>query len=586
MKRFHHNDAELVKFVNMKISELTQLQHTPLGPTFSELTFEECEQNLILYRMSKKFEAPDNTAALSRRKKTLEAVLSYDEQGLTSFSPQSMVLCPYVRKQLYEVRNQMRHHSRSYVYDVRSLEITSGETLVSADGDTSLLAKLRDRTQWCVTPDCFELFADIAWKHPAIKRQVKHHFKGVLLQFGPWHPASIRRMNAWLWNKHKGHSKPAYQIFKEKLRKVVTFVSGARFTTVPKNNKVDRVIECEAMCNMIVQRVIANGIRNIISTQFGIDLNSSQDLHKKLITDVNNATIDLANASNSVWVSVVKWMIGDTRVERHVMASRSAVVNVEDELIHLNMVAPMGNGFTFELMTWLLLEFSRNLDSFAHVYGDDIIIDKDVAPDLIDVLNAIGFSTNIEKTFIHGDFRESCGGFTHKGLPILSYEFTWASDLFEALINVNKLRNLIYTMTHTVVRKQLERAYHEIVASLPLLCLSGGDPADRSLTDGVIIDTKRLMRLHRKCNKTRALYQKMVSKHRDLLKDLQLNHVYVRLAVTVATKTYRKAPTHVSDPHWVSYYLYNGRVSAPSYRRTQLQTKFVICEVGSVIPLT
>ena len=91
-------------------------------------------------------------------------------------------------------------------------------------------------------------------------------------------------------------------------------------------------------------------------------------------------------------------------------------------------------------MTLILLCFTRNLDSSSRVFGDDIIIKANDANHLIDVLQVCGWQTNLTKTFLHGNFRESCGGFVSCGRKIVSYDFHYSADIFDALVNVNKLR--------------------------------------------------------------------------------------------------------------------------------------------------
>jgi len=71
----------------------------------------------------------------------------------------------------------------------------------------------------------------------------------------------------------------------------------------------------------------------------------------------------------------------------------------------------MGNGATFSLETLIFCACCYAVGSKAFsVYGDDIIIESDLAEALIRLLAFIGFSVNTEKSYI-GDisFRESCG---------------------------------------------------------------------------------------------------------------------------------------------------------------------------------
>lgn len=571
-----------VNFVNERINMLTEIPSTPLGPSYSEMSKSDVQDSLILYRLGKGYERPRAEAARERKIRSLEAVKAYDAAGIRNFDPATMELDPFIRKALYETRNNIRAHARSYVFDVGSLEITNGETVVSARGDTSILAKLRDVSQWNVTTDNFDLAVRVCYTNRALKRQAKYHF---WRQKRDEHGCLSRKTKAAI--VHSLYSKVGvsgksvgYSVFYHMMEDIVTFVRGARFTTVPKNNEKDRVIECEALLNMIVQRVIAAGIKKLIKKHFEIDLERSQDLHKKLITDTQNATVDLANASNSVWMAVVEWFLGDTHIFKHISSSRSEMVLIDDEYCYLNMVAPMGNGYTFELMTWLLLELSRYLDDFSFVYGDDIIVDKDVAANLVHILSTIGFQTNVQKTFLDGPFRESCGGFTYNGEYLTSYDFSWAPDMYHALINVNKLR-IAMQFVSTSLRIYMEDVYHSILKVTPALCFATGDPRDASLDQGILVSNKYYDKVRWSDLSYRKVHALMKARHAETLVNYQISHMYVKASFYIKSKQYRVVPKVVSDPHWISHYLYGGRVTAPTYRHTQHGFNLVLCELGS-----
>lgn len=52
------------------------------------------------------------------------------------------------------------------------------------------------------------------------------------------------------------------------------------------------------------------------------------------------------------------------------------------------------------------------------VYGDDIIVPVDEARSLINYLSILGFQTNVDKTYLSGNFRESCGGDFLNGIDV------------------------------------------------------------------------------------------------------------------------------------------------------------------------
>lgn len=577
-KRFEaHQHSDIVEYVNSEILHLTKLQCVPLGPDYSTMEYEEVQNNLALYRLSKNFERPSTEGETERKNRTILSALKYDADGISSFNPAKMALPPHVRKVLYEVRNQINTLVDSYRFSVGSAQITTGESFISSNGDTSILAKLRDQSQWCVTPECFDLFAGIAYRTLALKRQVKYFYWQNLRKFGPvrqdYHKWVLSR---GLYEKYKDSKNVGFECFKWMLRKVVTFVGGTRFTTVPKSNEVDRLIECEAMCNMIVQRVIAKGIIRILEKEYGIFLPMSQDLHKGIIRSSNTiATIDLKNASNSVWMSVVEWLFKGTRLLNHVKNSRCSHVIVNDEWYYLNMVAPMGNGFTFELMTLMLTIFIKHYDPSGRVFGDDIIINQNKAVELIELLQHIGFQTNVQKTFITGHFRESCGGFVSHGRRCHSFEFQWAEDMFDSIVLINKLR-LLSQHCYGMTKKILTTTYHRIRTRMPLLCFCGSGDTDTRL-EHVIYESRRYVETrHRNDVPMRKLFKLKCLEQRNALKNYQASPTQVCMFVYKKSISYRRTPLHVYEPHWVSYYLYSGRVIAPTRRRQEVTSQMVL----------
>lgn len=600
MKRFKTDQhAELVSFVNEQIAQAARIPHIPLGSSYSQMSDDEIQNSLAVHRIADKFERPNDGNSKIRKDATIKEALNYDADGIIEFCPAKMVMDPQIRKKLYETRNLLSTVTSSYAYSVGLIEVTTGETFWSSGGDTSVLAKLRDKSQWCVTPECFDLFASTAYRVPALKKQVRWHYYNLFKQHeklylsmvrfytdkeGESEERHVKHARRYFWKRihkqnlglvyteHKDSRDIGFICFKEMLRKVVTFVGGTRFTTVPKNNVKDRVIECEAFCNMIVQRIIAAGIKKLIGDHFKIDLASAQYKHKAIISRWFDmiATIDLKNASNSNWMAVVRWLYAKSRLLRHVEFSRCSHVKIGDDWAYLNMVAPMGNGFTFELMTLTLLACCRVFDDTSRVFGDDIIVSKGVAPDLIALLKVLGYATNDTKTFIDGNFRESCGGFVSRTRKYLSYEFRWADDLFDAIVLVNKLKNLLTVVTgQTLV--ELTKIYQRIIDVVPLLCCCGYDKDIVPLEGAIYVHHKRLRKLQCKDKVCIDQLAKLRSRHERTLNDLQITRdLSPGVQVTKKSISYRSAPLNVRDPHWISYYLYGGRVVRPTLRKTQV----------------
>lgn len=143
-----------------------------------------------------------------------------------------------------------------------------------------------------------------------------------------------------------------------------------------------------------------------------------EPLHKELAKDASwtdeLVTIDLSAASDSVCEQLVSILLPEAWFDL-LNATRSRYTLLPDGKWHKNhKFSSMGNGFTFELETLIFLSLAKavgakpGVDCF--VFGDDIIVPKTAAQDLIALLRFAGFTPNPSKTFISGSFRESCGG--------------------------------------------------------------------------------------------------------------------------------------------------------------------------------
>jgi hypothetical protein len=255
-------------------------------------------------------------------------------------------------------------------------------------------------------------------------------------------------------------------------------VSGGRFSSVPKDNRKRRPINVEPLGNMLVQRAIGRSLKEALKRS-GNDLFTGQEDHKRLITRDSIATIDLSDASDSITWYLTK-LVFPPSIVKLLDKSRCKYSLVDRQWNLLRKVSSMGNGFTFELMTTLLLALTRSCGAeVARVYGDDIIVDVKQAHVLYDLLNRYGFVVNRDKSFVDGFVRESCGGFTHRGSYLMSYDIEWLSNDLDAVILANKLYNLKEDSTAPDVRRFWARVWHRVVELLPLSS-KGPVPFDRS----------------------------------------------------------------------------------------------------------
>jgi len=200
-------------------------------------------------------------------------------------------------------------------------------------------------------------------------------------------------------------------------------VRGNEFTVVPKDAKTDRGICKEPTLNSFVQLGIGSLIRSKLMRN-GINLNDqtrNQTYAKRAFSD-GFATIDLSKASDSVSKGLVEYLL-PSRWFHLLNCCRSASTHIEGQWHSLEKFSSMGNGYTFELESALFLAMARSVVPREEwreicVYGDDLIVPKQYASKLVDTLNSLGFEVNTEKSYLAGNFFESCGADFFKGQPV------------------------------------------------------------------------------------------------------------------------------------------------------------------------
>lgn len=215
-----------------------------------------------------------------------------------------------------------------------------------------------------------------------------------------------------------------------------------KVTPVPKTRRKPRLIAIEPVAMQYAQQGIMRALVPLLECgprSAGLVGFSDQAPNRHLaemgsITGLI-ATIDLSDASDRVSWSLVKSLFGwwpDVLDALDASRSRNAVLP-SDEVIHLKKFASMGSAvcFPIEAMVFTAIAF----DTIAHaigsrskalalcqgqfrVYGDDIIVPTDYAPAVMSALEDLDLKVNASKTFMKGNFRESCGGDYYKGTSV------------------------------------------------------------------------------------------------------------------------------------------------------------------------
>lgn len=222
-------------------------------------------------------------------------------------------------------------------------------------------------------------------------------------------------------------------------------VKGNKFATVPKTAKTDRGICVEPTLNSFAQLGVGSVIRDKLK-RFGVDLNDqtkNQNLAQRAWKD-GLATIDLSAASDSVSASLVHTILPYAWFEL-LDLFRCDFSYVKGMWVELEKFSSMGNGYTFELESLIFYALCRMCVPIhdhgkISVYGDDIIVPREYAGLLIERLEFLGFKVNRSKSFLAGNFFESCGADFFKGINVRPFYLKGNGDIPYSVQIANRLR--------------------------------------------------------------------------------------------------------------------------------------------------
>lgn len=204
-------------------------------------------------------------------------------------------------------------------------------------------------------------------------------------------------------------------------------VAGSKMSFVPKSQDVSRTICTEPTLNMLFQKGIGRFLEDELKRLFRIDLSKQPALNCELArqgsVEQSYGTIDLSSASDSISMELCRQLLPGY-LYRWLELTRSPITQLQNgDVIKLEMISSMGNGFTFPLQTLIFAslvvavygvlgikpEYTRDGPSNFAVFGDDIIVRKDAYLLVTRTLEMFGFVVNVDKSFNNGPFRESCG---------------------------------------------------------------------------------------------------------------------------------------------------------------------------------
>lgn len=227
----------------------------------------------------------------------------------------------------------------------------------------------------------------------------------------------------------------------------VSLVRYNKISFVPKTAKTHRSIAVEPLLNSFVQKGIDEEMRLRLK-RVGLDLadqSRNSEMARQGSFDESNGycTIDLSSASDTIALEVVRWLLPNEWYDL-LYAVRSPAYQLEGVTHSYHKFASMGNGFCFPLETLIFASLCHacyaemRLKPDFRVYGDDIIVRKEVFDRLLEVLKHFGFELNSRKTFGSGSFRESCGKDWHTGVNVRPL---FISDTFKSLGSLMNFHN-------------------------------------------------------------------------------------------------------------------------------------------------
>lgn len=240
---------------------------------------------------------------------------------------------------------------------------------------------------------------------------------------------------------------PSWRYF-DYLDRVAFLEPGAerpvRVISVPKTLKAPRLIAIEPsymqFMQQAVKELLVTSIQkdDLLGSVVGFDDQfRNHELALRGSIDGSLATLDLSEASDRVSNQLVRDMLRNfPHLFEAVDATRSRKADVPGHgVLRLAKFASMGSALTFpvEAMVFATIVYIgvarakcrplsrkdvKSLAGSVRVYGDDIIVPTDYAHFVITALEDFGLKVNVNKSFLSGNFRESCGKEYYAGYDV------------------------------------------------------------------------------------------------------------------------------------------------------------------------
>lgn len=248
-----------------------------------------------------------------------------------------------------------------------------------------------------------------------------------------------------------------------------------RVIQVPKTLKTPRIIAIEPVYMQYMQQAVLGSIMHafhedkILRELIGFrDQEPNKAMARRGSLTGELATLDLSEASDRVSNQLVRTMLSRfPSLSEAVDACRSRKADVPGHgVIRLAKFASMGSALCFpmeafvfttiifvaiaeELKQPVTKDLIKRYRGHVRVYGDDIIVPVEFAACVRKRLETFGFRVNTHKSFMEGNFRESCGGDYFMGQDVtpirLRQLVPTSTRQASEMVSLVSFRNLLYT---------------------------------------------------------------------------------------------------------------------------------------------
>lgn len=243
---------------------------------------------------------------------------------------------------------------------------------------------------------------------------------------------------------------------------VLNIIPGNKIAFVPKSYETFRTIAIEPTMNLFLQLGVDGFIRKRLK-RWLIDLDD-QSRNQRLARDGSRhfallsafCTLDLSMASDTIALRLLRELLPVSWYHYlYSLRSPSGTVTIgkETRTIKYEKISSMGNGYTFAIESLVFAALCHAVikynvgkfkPSLVAVYGDDIIVPRTYATEVIEILQKAGFALNLEKSFIEGPFRESCGADWFNGKPVRPVYLTrMPADIKDLFNDRNRLTRIL-----------------------------------------------------------------------------------------------------------------------------------------------